>query len=109
MMGDSVEKCVRALEEQNIDVIGSNCTLGSSDMIELMEEMKKTTDKPISAKPNAGKPKILGDGKTIYEQPVEDFVNDIGKMIDLGVKIVGGCCGTTPETIKGIKSLINSL
>ena len=44
----------------------------------------------------------------VYDQPISDFVNDIGEMIQLGAKIVGGCCGTSPTTIKEIRKLIDS-
>ncbi len=107
IMGDSVETCVTKLEEEKVDVIGTNCTLGSDQMIELIKELVNLTDIPISAKPNAGQPRLSG-GNTLYDQPVEDYVNDIGQMIDLGVKIVGGCCGTTPTHIRKIRTLIDS-
>ncbi len=108
IMGDSLEKCVQFQEDQQVDVIGANCTLGSDEMVDLMKELKHLTDKPISVKPNAGQPRINSDNVAVYDQPIEDFVNDIGEMIKLGAKIVGGCCGTSPATIKEIKNLIDS-
>ncbi len=108
IMGDSLEKCIETLNNENVDVIGSNCTLGSSDMLDLLKNAKNFTDKPLSIKPNAGQPKIR-DNKTYYEQSVEDFANDVRKMIGLGAKIVGGCCGTSPKTISEIRKIIDSL
>ncbi len=108
IMGDSLEKCIEALNNEKIDVIGANCTLGSKDMLELLKTAKNFTDKPISVKPNAGQPVVKGD-KTYYKQPVEDFVNDIREMIEFGAKIVGGCCGTSPKTIKEIRKIIDSI
>jgi 5-methyltetrahydrofolate--homocysteine methyltransferase len=108
IMGDKLEKCVNSLEKEKIDVIGANCTLGSKDMLDLTKELINLTDLPISIKPNAGQPRVEGL-KTFYDQPIIDFVNDIQKMIELGVKIVGGCCGTTPETIKEIRKIIDSI
>jgi len=108
IMGDSLEKCIEALNNENIDVIGANCTLGSKDILELLKIAKSFTDKPISVKPNAGQPVVKG-GKTYYEQPVEDFANDICEMIEFGVKIVGGCCGTSPKTIMEIRKIIDSI
>ncbi|MFX0145679.1 MAG: homocysteine S-methyltransferase family protein, partial [Candidatus Hodarchaeota archaeon] len=93
---------------EKIDVIGANCTLGSTDMLELLKIAKKLTDKPISVKPNAGQPIVKGD-KTYYEQPVQNFANDIREMIKYGAKIVGGCCGTSPNTIREIRKLMNSI
>jgi len=109
IMGDSLEKCVQFQEDQNIDVVGANCTLGSDEMVDLMKALKPLTDKPISIKPNAGQPRINSNNIAVYDQPIKDFVNDIGEMIQLGAKIVGGCCGTSPTTIKEIRKLIDSL
>ncbi|MFX1593976.1 MAG: homocysteine S-methyltransferase family protein [Promethearchaeota archaeon] len=108
IMGDSLEKCIEALNNENVDVIGSNCTLGSSDMLDLLKNAKNFTDKPLSIKPNAGQP-IIRDNKTYYEQSVDDFANDVREMIGLGAKIVGGCCGTSPKTISEIRKIIDSL
>ncbi len=108
IMGDSLEKCVQFQEDHKVDVIGVNCTLGSDQMVDLMKELKLLTDKPISIKPNAGQPRINSNNMAVYDQPIKDFVNDIGEMIQLGAKIVGGCCGTSPATIREIRNLIDS-
>jgi len=107
IMGDSLEKCINMLDKEKIEVIGANCTLGSQDMIDLLKNAINLTNKPISVKPNAGQPKIDGN-KTFYEQPVEEFAKDIKEMIELGAKIVGGCCGTSPITIRKIRDVIDS-
>lgn len=110
LWGDSVEKSVSSLEELKVDVIGTNCTLGSADMVNLIESFKSLSKTPISAKPNAGLPRLESStGRTVYDQPIEEFIADIKKMIDLGVKIVGGCCGTSPETISAIRNFIDSM
>jgi 5-methyltetrahydrofolate--homocysteine methyltransferase len=108
IMGDSLESCINALEEEQVTVIGANCTLGSNQMIELIREMTNLTSFPLSVKPNAGQPRLEG-GMTVYNQTPEEFASDIGEMINLGVKIVGGCCGTSPIHIKQLKLLINAL
>ncbi len=108
IMGDSLEKCVTALNNEDVDVIGANCTLGSHDMIDLLKNAIDFTDKPLSVKPNAGQPVIKGN-ETYYKQPIDEFANDIKQMIGLGAKIVGGCCGTSPKTIGAIREIINSL
>jgi len=102
IMGDSLEKCIDIQINEGADVVGTNCTLGSNEMIDLMSEFKNLTDKPVSIKPNAGKPRLEGT-RTIYDQTVQEFARDIIKIINLGAKIVGGCCGTTPQTIQEIK------
>ncbi|UCC20685.1 MAG: homocysteine S-methyltransferase family protein [Promethearchaeota archaeon] len=108
IMGDSLEKCINTLNNEDVDVIGANCTLGSHDMVDLLKDAISFTNKPFSVKPNAGQPVVKGD-KTYYEQPIDEFANDVKEMIGLGAKIVGGCCGTSPETISTIREIINSL
>ena len=107
IMGDSLENCIETLENEKVDVIGANCTLGSNEMLSLLKEAIKITDKPLSVKPNAGQPRIEGI-KTYYDQPIEEFADDILEMIKIGAKIVGGCCGTSPETIRSIRKIIDS-
>jgi 5-methyltetrahydrofolate--homocysteine methyltransferase len=99
---------METLNHEEIDVIGANCTLGSKDMLELLKLAKNYTSKPISVKPNAGQPIVKGD-KTYYNQPVEEFTSDIREMIEIGAKIVGGCCGTSPKTIMEIRKIIDSI
>jgi len=109
IMGDSLEKCVKIQENANVDVIGANCTLGSDEMVHLIQELKKLTDRPVSAKPNAGQPRIDNNNRAHYDQPIKDFVSDIKEIIQLGAKVVGGCCGTSPDTISEIRKVIDSL
>lgn len=109
IMGDSLEKCIKLMEQEDVDVIGTNCTLGSKEMIGLTRETARLTDKPISVKPNAGKPRFEGEYQIVYDQTIKEFGEDIKEMINLGAKIVGGCCGTSPQTIKEIRKIIDSL
>jgi len=106
IMGDSLEKCVDIQINEGAGVIGSNCTLGSNEMIDLMKKFNEVTDRPISIKPNAGKPRLEGSS-TIYDQTVQEFARDIIEIMHLGAKIVGGCCGTSPKTIETIKNKMN--
>jgi len=109
IMGDSLEKCVGIQEDAVVDVIGANCTLGSDEMVHLIKELKSITNLPISAKPNAGQPRIDKNNRAHYDQPIQDFVSDIRQIVQLGAKIVGGCCGTSPDTICEIRKVIDSL
>jgi 5-methyltetrahydrofolate--homocysteine methyltransferase len=109
IMGHSLEKCVKALEEMNVSVIGANCTLGSEDMVDLAKTLAKLTEFPFSVKPNAGNPRLDENHVIHYDQPVTEFVQHIKEMIAWGAKIVGGCCGTSPETIKEIRKLLTNL
>jgi methionine synthase I (cobalamin-dependent) len=101
IMGEDVEQCVSAFEKEGVDVIGSNCNLGSKDMIDLANVLRQRTEKPILLQPNAGKP-IQRQGVTIYEQPAESFAADIKKIVQSGANMVGGCCGTNAEFMQAI-------
>ncbi|MFC1558356.1 homocysteine S-methyltransferase family protein [candidate division KSB1 bacterium] len=105
LMGNSVEKCIKELDDNGADVVGSNCNLKSELMVKLAGEIRKNTSLPVIIQPNAGQPQ-LKDGQVIYEQSIYDYLADIHKIIDEGVNIIGGCCGTNPEYIQGIYKII---
>ncbi len=101
VMGETPEVCTKTLEQEGADGIGANCTLGSGEMIPLARILRDSTSLPVIAQPNAGMPRFEG-GKTVYDQAAEDFAGDIQSMVDEGVNVVGGCCGTTWEFISAI-------
>jgi 5-methyltetrahydrofolate--homocysteine methyltransferase len=99
IMGNSVNQCCEVLEKAGASIIGANCTIGSDEMIDIVPLLKAGTKKPISVKPNAGKPNLI-KGETIYPTKPKDFAQDLTQMIFHGARIVGGCCGTNPEFIE---------
>jgi 5-methyltetrahydrofolate--homocysteine methyltransferase len=99
MMGETIEQCAATLSENGADVVASNCTLGSHEIIDLTRELRRATTKPILIQPNAGKP-VPKDDITIYEQTPAEFARDIQRVIDEGADMVGGCCGTNAVFIK---------
>jgi len=101
MMGETIEQCVARLTEHDADAMASNCTLGSSDFIDLTRELRKATSLPILIQPNAGKP-VQKDNTTIYEQTPAEFAADMQRIIDEGANMVGGCCGTDAAFIRKI-------
>jgi 5-methyltetrahydrofolate--homocysteine methyltransferase len=101
MMGETIEQCATTLAENGADAVACNCTLGSSDIIELTRELRKATTKPILIQPNAGKPIPKGT-ITIYEQTPSEFADDIKRIIDEGADMVGGCCGTNAAFVSEI-------
>jgi 5-methyltetrahydrofolate--homocysteine methyltransferase len=108
LMGDSVAKCAQALEENGAAAVGSNCTLDSAAMADLVKEFSAHTSLPIIAQPNAGQPTIGPGNEVVYSQGVEDYVAAVPAIVANGARIVGGCCGTDPayirrmaETLKG--------
>ena len=101
MMGNTIPECAKELEKAGVDVVGANCTLGSEQMIGLAEELRKSTDLPITIQPNAGKPE-LNQGKPFYPQDSESFAENMKIIAETGTDFVGGCCGTTHEFIREI-------
>ena len=106
--GTSTETFTKYLDESPADVIGLNCSVGPKAMLETLERMMTFTSKPTSAMPNAGHPTKV-EGRNIYLSSPEYMAQYARRMLWAGVKIVGGCCGTTPEHIKNIKSEARSL
>ena len=98
----------KQLAEWGADVIGVNCSVGPAGLLEAVEKMVKVTDRPISAVPNAGLPKDVGDRK-IYLASPEHMATYARRMIEAGARFVGGCCGTTPEHIKKIRDYVASV
>ena len=105
VMGETVSRCVAALEEAGADMMGANCTLNSADTIDLTKELRAATDKPLLIQPNAGKP-VTRKGITYYEQTPVEFAADAKKIHAAGADMIGGCCGTTPEFIKAVKEAL---
>ena len=101
--GADAETFTRRLDEWPVDVIGANCSVGPKVMLETMERMMGYSNKPMSAMPNAGMPQRV-EGRHIYLCSPEYMSQYARRLLWAGVKIVGGCCGTTPEHIKLIRS-----
>ncbi len=96
MMGVDPTSAARSLDEYGADVIGANCGAGPEDIAKILEEMAGATSKPLFAKPNAGVPRLEGD-KTIYPEGPTEMAEKMAPLKALGISILGGCCGTTPE------------
>ncbi len=103
--GQVTEKLIEACAKiKSIDAVGLNCASGAGHMARLIESIK-IPDKYFSAMPNAGYPTVLGN-RTFYDGSPAFFAEQIQRMITVGVKILGGCCGTTPEHIKAASKVI---
>ena len=97
--GIELKEITERLSSSEADVIGLNCTVGPKHMLDFLEQMVKITTKPISIIPNAGKPQYV-DGRTFYMSTPEYFCVYAKRFIETGARIIGGCCGTTPEHIR---------
>jgi 5-methyltetrahydrofolate--homocysteine methyltransferase len=102
MMGISPAEMVISMKQAGAHIIGSNCGNGIRDMIEVVHEIRATDDKiPVMIQSNAGTPEFI-DGKTVFHESPEMMASYIPQLLEAGVNIIGGCCGTTPEHIKKI-------
>jgi len=100
--GASPAAMVAMLEGLGADAIGLNCSLGPKALKGILDEYLKNSSLPVILKPNAGLPKIV-NGKTVFDVDAEEFSTDMAEAVRLGARIVGGCCGTTPEYISALK------
>jgi homocysteine S-methyltransferase len=98
----------REMDAMPVDVIGLNCSVGPKATLETLERMLEYTTKPLSAMPNAGVPQRV-EGRNIYLCSPEYMAQYARRMLWAGVRIIGGCCGTTPEHIKLIRQETRSL
>jgi methionine synthase / methylenetetrahydrofolate reductase(NADPH) len=96
------------LEAMGADVIGVNCSVGPHGVLEAVEKLARVTTRPLSAQPNAGLPREVGDRK-IYMASPEYMASYARRMVETGARFVGGCCGTIPEHIKAIVGFVQSV
>jgi homocysteine S-methyltransferase len=103
--GSTPETFTARLEEWGADVIGCNCSVGPVDMLETMERVRSLTSLPLAAQPNAGIPRSV-EGRNIYLCSPEYMASYARKFVSAGVRLVGGCCGTTPDHTRVMKSAL---
>ncbi len=96
------------LQSLGVDAVGCNCSTGPETMVKFIRQMKPYARVPLIAKPNAGLPKLV-DGKTVFSMGASEFGTHVGALLEAGVNLIGGCCGTSPEYIKEIKERIGEL
>lgn len=106
LMGNSVDQFLEAMEREGVPVVGSNCTLNSAEMAELVKIMREKTSLPIIAQANAGKPSLSEEGEVAYSQGMEDYLRFIPQIIANGADIIGGCCGTDPDYIARMSEIV---
>ncbi len=106
--GVSPESFVPDLEARGADVVGLNCSVGPAAMLETLERMARVARVKLAAQPNAGKPREI-EGRNLYLCSPDYMASYARRFINTGVRLVGGCCGTTPEHIRAIKTAVRSL
>ena len=103
--GNAIEAAV-SLEAAGADAVGVNCSVGPDQLISVIRNIRENVSIPVIAKPNAGMPFIDDQGNAVYSMKAPDFAKHIKALIDVGAGIVGGCCGTTPEYIKEVATIL---
>ena len=101
--GVTVEAAALTLTGLGVDAIGINCSLGPNDIYPMAQKLAEWTPLPIVIKANAGLPNLNSGG---YDISAEEFAEQMEKFMDLGVTIIGGCCGTTPDYIREMKAML---
>lgn len=101
MTGADPEAMVAMLEGLRVDALGLNCSLGPAEMLPIVRQFASATSLPLIVKPNAGLPDVI-DGKTVYSVSADDFSEAMAKIVECGVRIIGGCCGTNPDYIRSL-------
>ena len=101
MTGANVDAVVALLEGMGADAIGVNCSLGPKQLTPIVEQYLNRSSLPILVQPNAGLPEMK-NGKTVFNVNESDFADTMATLVDRGVRVVGGCCGTTPAYISAV-------
>lgn len=101
MTGATPAAMVAMVEGMGADAIGANCSLGPKQLHRVIDELLFHASIPVVLKPNAGLPRTK-EGKTVFDVLPEEFSEEIATMVDHGVRVIGGCCGTTPEYIESL-------
>jgi homocysteine S-methyltransferase len=106
--GVAPETFVPELEQRGADIVGLNCSVGPAAMLETLERMSSVAHVKLSAQPNAGRPREI-EGRNLYLCSPDYMASYARRFINAGVRLVGGCCGTTPEHIRAIKVAVRAL
>ena len=106
LRGVTVAEACRRLADAGADVIGSNCSRGAAQMVEIAREFQRHSTVPLTMRPHAGIP-VNRDNHLVYPETPEFMARHAAEMLDSGVQIIGGCCGTTPEHIRALRALVD--
>lgn len=105
LMGTDPETAILAIQDLGVDAIGVNCSLGPKELLPIISKIMGVAKIPVIAQPNAGLPRMT-DGVATYDISKKEFAEYVGEILEMGVSVVGGCCGTTPEYIEELRAFI---
>ncbi|WP_350454781.1 homocysteine S-methyltransferase family protein [Slackia heliotrinireducens] len=104
-LGTSPRIAALTLDALGVNVLGVNCSLGPSDLQPIVSAMLETATCPVMAQANAGLPSVV-DGHTVYSIMPDEYANAVQAMVDEGVSVIGGCCGTNPDYIRQLAAMV---
>jgi 5-methyltetrahydrofolate--homocysteine methyltransferase len=108
IMGVSVAAAAAGLLEAGADAVGSNCGSGIEQMVQVAREFRRHTAVPLVIQANAGLPRSV-EGRTVYDETPAFFADKARELAELGVSVIGGCCGTTPGHIAALRAMVDGL
>jgi 5-methyltetrahydrofolate--homocysteine methyltransferase len=100
MMGVSIEEMVKEFEALGVDALGVNCSWGPKELLPLVKKLCSLSKTPVIVQPNAGMPSTNDDGSVHYLVDAKEFTEVAQLYLDVGVSVIGGCCGTDAHTIR---------
>ena len=106
VMGHAPEDAVAAARAAGASVVGANCGSGVDTYVELASVLRKISDLPVWIKANAGLPELV-DGRTVYRMDPDTYASYLPALLEAGVNIIGGCCGTSPEFIRKFRPIVD--
>lgn len=104
-LGTDAKSAAVTLSALGADAVGVNCSLGPDELLDIVSEITRYSLEPVIVQPNAGLP-VIEDGRTVYKTTPEHYAKSIEKMVDMGVSIIGGCCGTNPSHILAVSEML---
>jgi 5-methyltetrahydrofolate--homocysteine methyltransferase len=108
MMGVTPEQAAITLAQEGAQVVGANCSTGAQEMVPVIRRMRAAVSVPLIAQPNAGMP-VLQGGRAVYTQKPEEMAEFAPQFAEAGAKIIGSCCGSTPEFTRAIVAALHRL
>ncbi len=109
MMGALAAEVVREMQALGANAVGANCGEGIEAVSTAIRFMRSATSLPLIAQPNAGLPKLQATGETTYDSTPDEFAAQVPQLVELGARVVGACCGSTPAHIQALKAAIEAI
>jgi len=108
LTGTRPEVFVQSMLNMGVDFLGTNCSAGPEQMVEVADELLAISEVPVLVEPNAGLPELV-DGKTVFRLGPDDFARHTARFAAAGARLLGGCCGTTPDHIAALRGALDGL